>query len=164
MGERFEQLQDWLRKDLGFGEFTIAPASSDASFRRYFRVIRRGESHIVMDAPPDKEDCGPFIAVAAALAGLGLNVPRVIEAERERGFAVDRFGLHALSTGAQRRLRGTALRRCLVLPASLAGGAAGGAGLPDYDRALLLREMELFPEWFLQRHLGVSLDGRGAPP
>lgn len=159
MGERFEQLQDWLRKDLGFGEFTIAPASSDASFRRYFRVIRRGESHIVMDAPPDKEDCGPFIAVAAALAGLGLNVPRVIEAERERGFLLlTDLGstpyLPALNDASVERLYGDALYSLRLLQAA----PLAGAGLPDYDRALLLREMELFPEWFLQRHLGVTLD------
>lgn len=159
MGERFEQLRNWLRDDLSFGEFTIAPASSDASFRRYFRVTRRGESHIVMDAPPDKEDCGPFIAIAAALAGLGLNVPRVIEAERARGFLLlTDLGstpyLPALNESSVERLYGDALQSLRLLHAA----PLAGAGLPDYDRALLLREMELFPEWFLRRHLDVQVD------
>ena len=159
MGERFEQLQDWLHQDLGFGEFTIAPASSDASFRRYFRVTRRGESHIVMDAPPDKEDCGPFIAIAAALAGLGLNVPRVIEAERTRGFLLlTDLGctpyLPALNASSVERLYGDAMQSLHLLHAA----PLAGAGLSEYDRVLLLREMELFPEWFLQRHMGVTLD------
>ena len=159
MGERFELLQDWLRGGLGFREFNIAPASSDASFRRYFRVTRGGQSHIVMDAPPDKEDCGPFIAIAQAMADLGLNVPRVIEADRARGFLLlSDLGstqyLAALTEDSVEGLYGDALQALVLLQAAPLAGAA----LPEYDRALLLREMGLFPEWFLQRHLGLSLD------
>ncbi len=161
MAERFELLQDWLRAGLGWREFTIAPASSDASFRRYFRVGRGGQSHIVMDAPPGKEDCGPFIAIAHAMGELGLNVPRVIEADRARGFLLltdlgSTQYLPALNEDSVERLYGDALRSLVLLQAAPLAGAA----LPEYDRALLLREMSLFPEWFLRRHLGLSLDER----
>jgi aminoglycoside/choline kinase family phosphotransferase len=158
VSERLEALQSWLRDELKFGAFTIAPASSDASFRRYFRVSGGGRSRIVMDAPPDKEDCGPFIAVATALADLGLNVPVILEADLKRGFVLmsdlgSEHYLQALTERSAERLYGDALRALQLLQTA----SVEDAGIPDYDRALLLREMALFRDWYLKSHLQVAL-------
>jgi len=158
MSERLAELQSWLHDELGPGAFPLAPASSDASFRRYFRVTRGQHSHIVMDAPPDKEDCGPFMAIAAAMAGLGLNVPRILEADVKRGFllmsdlgSVDY--LQALNEQTVERLYGDAMGSLRLLQA----GPTAQAGIPEYDRALLLREMALFRDWYVLRHLQISM-------
>ncbi len=83
---RLANLTQWVIEDLGFAGGAIAPASVDASFRRYFRVTRDADSYIVMDAPPDKEDSGPFVKVARILGSLDLNVPLILARDLERGF------------------------------------------------------------------------------
>lgn len=162
MGERLQQLTCWVGDRLGRSDFEIAPASSDASFRRYFRVRQGGQSLIVMDAPPANEDCRPYIAVAQALLGIGLNVPEILDADLEQGFLLlsdlgSRVYLGELNEQSMERLYGDALGALLTLQAC---GPADAAALPLYDRALLRREMELFREWYLQRHLGLALDAR----
>lgn len=162
MAERLHALTDWLHQQIKFPpDITIAPASSDASFRRYFRVRRGERSYIVMDAPPDKEDCRPFIAVAQALGELGLNVPQVLEANLAQGFLLlsdlgNRPYLNALNEGTVDALYADALRALGRL--QRADVEYGRALLPVYDRALLLREMELFRDWFLARHLEIEID------
>jgi len=158
MSERLAELQYWLADELGFGDFTIEPASSDASFRRYFRVTSGKTSQIVMDAPPDKEDCGPFISIASILADLGLNVPLILEADLRRGFLLmsDLGSVHylqALSEQNVERLYGDALHALRLLQAA----PVEEAGIPDYDRDLLLREMALFRDWYLARHLQLPM-------
>lgn len=161
MSERMSALQAWLRDDVGIKEFGFAPASSDASFRRYFRVTANGRSLIVMDAPPDKEDVGPFIRIARAMAELGLNVPLVLAEDRASGFLLlsdlgSHHYLQDLNADSAERLYAdafAALRKLQAAPVE-------GAGLPEYDRELLLREMDLFREWYLLRHLGWSSDAR----
>ena len=86
MNPRYQQLLAWLATQLPAPPDEVAPASSDASFRRYFRVRYNGHSRIVMDAPPDKEDCQPFIAVAGALRALGLQAPEVLATDLDQGF------------------------------------------------------------------------------
>src|SRR5450432_2794257 len=83
---RLADLTKWVIEDLGLAGGLIAPASVDASFRRYFRVTRDADSYIVMDAPPDKEDSAPFLKVARILGGLNLNVPIVLARDMDRGF------------------------------------------------------------------------------
>ncbi len=159
MPERLEALKYWLETELSFREYTITPASADASFRRYFRVTHEGASFIVMDAPPDREDTRPFITVSKLFADAGLNVPEVIDADPGQGYLLltdlgSRPYLEALDETSVERLYGDAL-------GALAGiqTCRPAAGLlPDYDRELLLREMELFREWLLGTHLGLSLD------
>jgi len=158
MSERLAELQYWLADELGFGDYTIVPASSDASFRRYFRVTSGKTSQIVMDAPPDKEDCGPFISIATALADLGLNVPLILEADVKRGFllmsdlgSVDY--LQALNTQNVERLYGDAMHALQLLQTA----PVKDAGIPNYDRDLLLREMALFRDWYLARHLQLAM-------
>ena len=158
MNERFAEIQAWLRDELGLTAFTMVPASSDASFRRYFRVGLGDSSHIVMDAPPDKEDSRPFVAVAQAMAALGLNVPRILEADLARGFLLlsdlgSRHYLQALNAETADRLYGDALKALRSLQAA----PVEGAGLPEYDRALLLREMALFRDWYVVRHRGMTV-------
>lgn len=158
MNERLVELQAWLRRELGWAPPSLEPASSDASFRRYFRVSDGGRSHIVMDAPPGKEDSRPFVTVARAMAGLGLNVPQILAADLERGFLLlsdlgTRHYLQALNPSTADRLYGDALRALGRLQAA----PVEGAGLPDYDRALLLREMALFRDWYVGRHLGINV-------
>ena len=158
MPQRFEQLNHWLTKTLGLPPYEIAPASSDASFRRYFRVCFDGESRIVMDAPPDKEDSRPFVAIGRQLFAIGLNVPEILEEDLEQGFLLlsdlgTQQYLSALSGETVERLYGDALGALAVLQTC----GPGADSLPPYDEALLRREMELFRDWFLGRHLGLSL-------
>ncbi len=156
---RLSLLTRWVREDLGLTG-GIAPASADASFRRYFRVTRDAHSYIVMDAPPGKEDLGPFTKVARMLAGIGLNVPMILAQDAARGFLLlsdlgDRQYLDELAIpGAVDALYADALG---ALARMQTADGALARDLPPYSRALLLREMELMPEWFLRRHLGLEL-------
>jgi aminoglycoside/choline kinase family phosphotransferase len=158
---RLVQLSQWVREDLGVAGGVIAPASADASFRRYFRVTRDTESYIVMDAPPDKEDSAPFLKVARMLAALNLNVPIVLARDMARGFLLlsdlgSRQYLDELSApGAADRLYADALRALRTMQTA---EAAISRELPRYDRIMLMREMELLPEWFLHQHLRMSID------
>ena len=156
------RLSQWVREDLGFSESLIEPASADASFRRYFRVTTDTDSYIVMDAPPDKEDSTPFVRVARLLAELDLNVPLILAREEAQGFLLlsdlgSRLYLEALSLpGMADRLYQDALKALRIMqsaPATLR------SALPAYDEALLKREMELMPEWFIERHLQFTLSG-----
>jgi aminoglycoside/choline kinase family phosphotransferase len=161
---RLAALTRWVVEDLGFAGGRIEPASADASFRRYFRVTRGVDTYIVMDAPPDKENVAPFVRVAQALAGMNLNVPIVLARDEPQGFLFlsdlgTRLYLDELEAmdglrakGAVDRLYAEALKALVTLQTA---GAAAARDLPAYDHALLLREMELFPEWFLGRHLGL---------
>lgn len=160
MNVRYELMLDWVQNL--FPVVTpadITPASSDASFRQYFRVRHENTSHIVMDAPPDKEDCQPFIAVSNALCALGLQAPRVLEMDLDKGFLLlsdlgSRQYLAELQEASVEPLYGDALD---ALGRLQLGGDPATDLLPLYDAELLEREMELFREWFLSRHLGLKL-------
>jgi aminoglycoside/choline kinase family phosphotransferase len=160
---RLAHLTQWVLEDLGFAGSVIAPASVDASFRRYFRVTRGADSYIVMDAPPDKEDSAPFLKVARILGGMNLNVPIVLARDMERGFLLlsdlgSRQYLDELpGPGAADRLYADALAALRTMQTA---DAAVSGDLPRYDRALLMREMELMPEWFLRHHLKVTIDAQ----
>ncbi len=155
--ERLESLCAWLAGPLAGAPFSLAPASADASFRRYFRVTFSGTTRIVMDAPPEREDCRPFVKVAALMAGAGLHVPQVLAADIDRGFLLlsdlgDTTYLKALDDANADALFGDATAALLAWQQASRPGV-----LPPYDRALLQREMDLFPEWYVGRHLGVTL-------
>jgi aminoglycoside/choline kinase family phosphotransferase len=158
---RLAHLTQWVQEDLGVAGGVIAPASVDASFRRYFRVTRGADSYIVMDAPPDKEDSAPFLKVARMLAGMSLNVPIILARDMSRGFLLlsdlgSRQYLDELpAADAADRLYADALAALRTMQTA---DAAISKDLPRYDRALLMREMELMPEWFLRRHLGLTID------
>lgn len=163
MPERLEKLKNWLESELDFSEYRLKPASADASFRRYFRVQHQGESLIVMDAPPDNENSRPFIDISSLLFDVGLNVPAVIDYDLEQGFLLlsdlgSRSYLDELNSDSVERLYGDALSALATIQTCI----PGDAGLPAYDRALLLKEMELFREWLLGRHLGITPDAAQA--
>jgi N-acetylmuramate 1-kinase len=157
---RLAELTRWVFDDLGFAGSRIAPASVDASFRRYFRVTRGEDTYIAMDAPPEKENLAPFVSVARMLLGIGLNAPVVLAQEWARGFlllsdlgqrqyldelgsieAADRLYAHALGALSTMQMADNGMARAL----------------PRYGRDLLMREMELMPEWFLRAHLGLEI-------
>jgi aminoglycoside/choline kinase family phosphotransferase len=157
---RLEMLTRWVCDDLGFADGEIAPASSDASFRRYFRVTRGSDTYIVMDAPPDKEDLEPFLSVGRILRDIGVNVPAVLARDSARGLLLlsdlgTELYLDALrEPAAVDRLYGDALHALREIQTA---NASFCAGLPRYSHTLLMREMELMPEWFLERHLGLDV-------
>ncbi len=157
---RLSVLTRWVLDDLGFADGRIEPASSDASFRRYFRLTRGTDTYIVMDAPPDKENLRPFIDVARILLGMGVNAPVLLARHVDQGLLLlsdlgSRQYLDELAAGRNvDTLYADALNALLKM--QTAGGTAARA-LPRYDRSLLLSEMELMPQWFLSRHLGLQL-------
>lgn len=157
--ERLAALKRFGAQALGLSDFTFSPASADASFRRYFRISARGQSWILMDAPPDKEALDPFIRVARCLGALGLNVPDVIAADVGAGFGLltdlgTQSYLQALRPDTVPRLYGDALAALIVLQT---GTFTAPDFLPPYSRERLRAEMELFRAWYLERHLGVAL-------
>jgi aminoglycoside/choline kinase family phosphotransferase len=157
---RLEQLEQWLSDLFGARDFSVAPASADASFRRYFRVSRQGHTWIAMDAPPGKEDMGPYIRVSAMLVDVGVNAPKVLQRDEAQGFLLNtdlgsRTYLADLDAGADaERLYRDAIEALVAIQARAGQHAKA---LPPYDDALLRREMGLFPEWFCNKHLGLHL-------
>ncbi|WP_405234041.1 aminoglycoside phosphotransferase family protein [Lentisalinibacter salinarum] len=158
--DRLRELEEWLVRDCGVTLDDLRPASADASFRRYFRVLSGGHSYIAMDAPPAQEDSEPFLRIAGWLQAIGLTAPRVLEADLGAGFLLltdlgDELYLQRLraAPGEADRLYGAAIRALVRLQR---GGARHAAELPPYDRAFLHTEMALFREWLCQRHLALD--------
>ncbi|QZD70710.1 aminoglycoside phosphotransferase family protein [Pseudomonas sp. 3-2] len=165
---RLQHLKVWLDEQLatlfadqGWGAVppaTLTAASSDASFRRYFRWEGAGRSFVVMDAPPPQENCKPFVDIAFLLAKSGINVPKIYAEDLERGFLLlndlgNQTYLDVIDSENAEALFSDALQALLAfqqLPMV--------APLPSYDVALLRRELELFPEWYVKRELGVEFD------
>ncbi|MHC8368888.1 aminoglycoside phosphotransferase family protein [Pseudomonas sp. ZT5P21] len=165
---RLQHLKVWLDEQLatlfaehGWGVVppaTLTAASSDASFRRYFRWEGAGRSFVVMDAPPPQENCKPFVDIAFLLAKSGINVPKIYAEDLERGFLLlndlgNKTYLDVIDSANADDLFKDALQALLAfqqLPMV--------APLPSYDVALLRRELELFPEWYVKRELGVEFD------
>ncbi len=155
--DRRQQLQGWVESQLHATPLMLEPASADASFRRYFRVREAGKSLIVMDAPPEHEDCRPFVRVAAMMAAAGVHVPTVIAQDLEHGFLLlTDLGatcyLQALADSSAAALFRDATDVLVRWQLASKPGV-----LPPYDAALLTRELRLFPDWYLQRHLGLVL-------
>ncbi|WP_248732883.1 phosphotransferase [Pseudomonas sp. MWU13-2517] len=167
---RLQQLQSWLDEQLpilfnaqGWGAVppaTLTAASSDASFRRYFRWEGGAHTFVVMDAPPPQENCKPFVDIADLLAKSGINVPKIYAEDLPRGFLLlndlgRKTYLDVIDAQNADQLFSDAIDALLAfqqLPMD--------APLPSYDVALLRRELELFPEWYVRRHLGIEFDTR----
>jgi aminoglycoside/choline kinase family phosphotransferase len=157
---RLQLLQRWLEGVFGDRDFTVTVASADASFRRYFRVARHGETLIAMDAPPDKEDMAPYVRIAGMLVDVGVNAPRVLHQDAAQGFLLNtdlgsRTYLNELTHAA--RVDGLYADAMSALVTMQAKGERHARTLPPYDAAVLRREMALFPEWFCARHLNLEL-------
>ena len=159
---RLNALHAWVNETHPAPIAALTPASADASFRRYFRLTRGSDTLIVMDAPPDKEDCHPFVAVARLFAEAGVHVPRVLRADFEQGFLLlTDLGrttyLEALTAAdADPAVVQHLYRDALSALVTLQRASRPGV-LPEYDEALLRREVGLFPEWYVARHLGATL-------
>jgi hypothetical protein len=156
--DRYASLQDWIAHQFPGKAFTLSPASADASFRRYFRVAFPDSTLIAMDAPPPQEDCRPFVRVAALMADVKVHVPAVLAQDLARGFLLlSDLGtttyLAALNPGNADQLFGDAIDTLIRWQLASREGV-----LPAYDEALLRRELALFPEWYLGRHLGIKLN------
>jgi len=151
-------VEGWLASKLAGARFSLEPASEDASFRRYFRArLEDGRSYVVMDAPPGKEDCAPFVRVARLLREAGVNAPEVLAEDLAQGF------LLLTDLGSTTYLQALDAQNAPALFADATDAlvrwqlATRPGVLPPYDEALLRREMSLFPEWYVQRHLQKSL-------
>ena len=157
---RSAALERWLAGQLPGKQFSLTPASEDASFRRYFRVrLPDGATFVAMDAPPEKEDCRPFVHVAGLLARAGVHAPAVHAQDLAQGFLLlsdlgTRTYLPELDNQSAPRLFADATDALLRWQLATRPGE-----LPPYDEALLRRELDLFPDWYVARHLTRALTG-----
>lgn len=157
---RLAQLADWLSglQTPATVAASLRPASADASFRRYFRVdTPDGQSLIVMDAPPPQEDVRPFVKVAELFSATGVSVPAILAQDTERGFLLlsdlgSTTYLQQLNPDTAHKLYIDAIDALILLQVQSRPGV-----LPVYDRELLHRELMLFPDWYITRHLKATL-------
>lgn len=156
--KRLAALTRWLDGPLAGERFSVAPASADASFRRYFRAtLADGRSYVAMDAPPDKEDCRPYVRIAGLLRAAGVHAPEIHAQDLAQGFLLledlgSRTYLESLTESNPAVLYAAATESLLRWQLASRPGE-----LPDYDRTLLERELQLFPDWYLARHLSRTL-------
>ncbi len=144
----------WTRAALGDSTLTLEPASADASFRSYWRTHHDGQSWIVMDSPPAQEDPRPWLAIGHRLAAAGLHVPTVRDKDLEQGFLLiedlgSRLYLSELNDSSADALYGDAMNALLHMQTRM-----DYHDLPPFDRDVVMRGLEVMPEWFLGRHLG----------
>jgi aminoglycoside/choline kinase family phosphotransferase len=157
ISNRLNLLNTWLQNTLQFDNITLQALTNDASFRRYFRVTDATQSYVVMDAPPDKEDCHSFIYVAYLLRQAGLNAPDIIAQDTQQGFLLltdygSELYWSALQTEQADALYADAFRALIKMQ------AINADSLPVYDDALLETELRLFTDWLMETHLTIHLD------
>jgi hypothetical protein len=156
--QRQQQLTDWLSSLYPDTPFSISVASADASFRRYFRAtFADGATRIIMDAPPQHENCEPFLHIGKLFEDAGTHVPHVYAQDLQQGFLLlsdlgNTTYLQALNAANAKQLYGAATDALIRIQL-----ASKPDELPPYDEALLRRELNLFPEWYIAKHLGVTL-------
>jgi N-acetylmuramate 1-kinase len=156
---RREMLGRWLAAQLRGARFALSPASEDASFRRYFRAaLEDGRSFVVMDAPPEHEDCRPFVRIARLLREAGVHAPQVHAQDLDQGLLLlDDLGtrtyLQELNAQNAAQLFGAATDALVRWQLATRAGE-----LPPYDEALLRRELQLFPDWYLDKHLRKKIN------
>lgn len=172
---RQQQLSTWLTGVLQHSAFKLTTASADASFRRYFRVhldsepldlnLGTGKTLIAMDAPPPQENCEPFVRIAALFGDAGMHVPQVIAQDLAQGFLLlsdlgDVTYLSQLNQDQLNQDKASSLYHDANMALIKLQLASKPNVLPNYDEALLTREMQLFPEWYIAKHLNVTLDDK----
>jgi aminoglycoside/choline kinase family phosphotransferase len=157
--DRKQQLEDWVKQQFPGRPLSLQPASADASFRRYFRVSLDDRTFIVMDAPPQQEDCAPFVKVAEILTETGVHVPQILAKNLAMGFLLlsdlgNTTYLQALTAQPEHAnsLYAEAADALILMQSSTRAHE-----LPPYDEALLMRELNLFPDWYLAKHLQTAL-------
>jgi len=158
MDARLAALERWLAPQFEGVALRLTPASEDASFRRYFRArLADGRSFVVMDAPPGKEDCAAFLRVAELLRGAGVHAPEVHASDLAQGFLVlSDLGTQTFLDVLDERNADALMRDATEALLRWQLATRTGA-LPPYDEPLLRREMGLFPDWYIARHVGATL-------
>lgn len=164
LDSRLETIREWLHKfqtkyhlDLS----SMRPASSDASFRRYFRVDGLNNSYIVMDAPPEKENCEPFVDIATRLKKVNVNVPDILERDSDLDFMLlsdlgESNFFHILKTGiSDKEVQNMYLK---ALKELIKMQKADTEALPQYSKEKMIEELNLFPEWYVQKHSKFELN------
>ena len=157
----FDQWFDRIGPEHGLRRSSLQLASADASFRRYLRVDSAAGTRIIMDAPPDKENCEPFVQVADLMEQAGLRVPQVLAWDRPNGFLLlSDLGRQTMMQAIDREHAQANLPLYLQAVDALIGWqkASRPGVLPPYDQPLLERELSLFPQWYLQQHRAVTPD------
>jgi len=158
-------VERWVAEQLPGERFSLEPASEDASFRRYWRArVADGRSYVVMDAPPDKEDCRPFVHVGGLLRAAGVNAPEIFAQDLASGFLLlgdlgNTTYLQAINAQNAPGLFADATDTLIRWQLATRPGE-----LPPYDEALLRREMNLFPEWYLGKHLQKKVPNDSLEP
>lgn len=158
MSDRPELRQQWLQQLFDNEPFTLTPASEDASFRSYYRAQLNDRSYILMDAPPQHEDCRPFIDITQRLLACDVNVPQIHEQDLEQGFLLlsdlgdDQYLPHLQESQAD------SLYRQAIDSLVRFQLRADIKQLPEYDETLLQREMNLFQDWLLKQYLQIALE------
>ena len=168
MSKRIQLIKTWLYNKLQAEILIFEPASKDASFRHYFRVVFKnrvaqqpaGQSFIIMDAPPEKENILPFIDIAKSLKKTGVNVPELYAIDEENGFilmsdlgSMAYLSLLSADAGSADRLYGDALQALLKMQQGYETHH-----LPVYDELLLKSEMELLPDWYIKVHCQKNIN------
>jgi hypothetical protein len=159
LDKRKQIIRNWIESLYPAEEFSLEPASSDASFRRYFRLKKQQDSLIIMDAPPENEEITTFCRLARRFYTLGINVPEILHTENEQGFVLmsdlgsDHY-LDSLNDSTVERLYGDALTSLVILQS---GTFDDPEFLPAYSAELLRGEMDLFRQWYLATHLGLEI-------
>jgi aminoglycoside/choline kinase family phosphotransferase len=162
--QRAAHFQTWLNQvpeHFGLKQDSLCLASADASFRRYFRIDTATGSCIIMDAPPDKENCEPFVKVAALMQDAGIHAPQVLAWDQAHGFMLlSDLGAQTMMQVIKRDARQANLPLYLqAVDALITWQLSSKPGiLPPYDEALLSRELALFPDWYISQHKAVVID------
>ncbi len=160
MDARQQLLERWLTTVCQLEHYTKVPMAGDASFRRYFRIIHKGHSYVAMDAPPPRENCLSFTLIADAIRREGLRSPIIFQKDLEQGFLLlsdfgDRDYLSELNEKNAEALYGCALDALSVLQKC---SQLSKYQPPHFTAEFMIAELQLFKEWFLQKHLGLVLN------
>lgn len=158
--DRRTQLMQWLQNTCAISSFSMISMPHDASFRRYFRIVTPSTTYVLMDAPPDKENCAPFVAIAKQIRHLGLMAPEIFASDLQQGFLLlSDFGHHtylqSLTTKNADELYGNALQALGTLQGIR---NVPEHTLPFFDAKLMWQEWVLHQEWFLEKFLKLNLD------
>jgi len=154
---RLDLINHWLTTTLNTPDYQLTPASSDASFRRYFRVDYQQQTLILMDAPPEHEELGPFIRIAKLLTTNNVTAPEIFAYSDEHGLLLlTDFGNTSLLSSLTKTTANSLYKLAVNELLAIQQISKENLALADYDKGLLHQEMSLFPEWFLNKHLGLD--------
>lgn len=158
MQDRENTLKVWLGTVFNTTAFEMAPLAGDASFRRYFRIKINGISYVAMDAPPEKEAIEPFIRINRMLSQASVLVPELVAINEAQGFLLlNDFGDDVLLQHLNENTADNYYTLAIDTIDVMQNGIKDTATLPEFDRAHMLNEMRVCPEWFLKGYLGLEI-------